>query len=159
MGKRIAVLSLGLGGRVFAHEAEDAGCGVGGGVPALAEELFEVEVVDAQLLAAVLIAKELVELAAEVLGGQLVLDQLVDHQLVHDEVDEGDVFDLDETFGDLVGDGAAFVADDFGNSEEGCFEGGGAGGDAGGFGVEEERVGLVADGGDVGIGGEDILIK
>lgn len=126
---------------------------------ALAEELFEVEVVDAELLAAVVVVEELVEFAAEVFGGQLVLDQLVHDKFIHNKIDEGDVFDLDETFGDLIGDGAAFVADDFGDSEEGCFEGGGAGGDAGGFGMEEEPVSLVADGGDVGIGGEDIFIE
>ena len=32
---------------MFAHEAEDAGGGVSGGVSALAEEFFQVEVVDA----------------------------------------------------------------------------------------------------------------
>jgi len=144
---------------VFTHEAEDAGGGVGGSVSALTEEFFEVEVVDAELLAADVVVEEVVEFAAEVFGGQLVLDQFAYDEFVHDEVDEGDIFYPDEAFGDLVGDVAALIADDLGHGEKRGFEGGGAGGDAGGFGVEEEPVGLVADGGDVGVGGEYIFVE
>ena len=113
------------------HEAEDAFGGIGGGVAALAEELFEVEVVDPELLLAFFVVEEVVEFAAQVFRGKLVLDQFFYDQFVHDEVDEGNVFYPDEASGYLVGDGAAFITDDFGYSEEGGLECGGAGGDTG----------------------------
>ncbi len=120
-----------MAGGLFVHEAEDAFGGIGGGVAALAEEFFEVEVVDPELLLAAGIVEEVVQFAAEVFGGKLVLDQFFYDQFVHNQVDEGDVFYLDQAFGYLVRDGAAFVADDFGYSEKGGLECGGAGGDAG----------------------------
>ena len=142
-----------------AHVAEDAFGGIGGGVAALAEELFEVEVIDPELLLAVGVVENVVQFAAKVFGGELVLDQFLYDQLVHDQVDEGDVFYLDQASGYLVRDGAAFVADDFGHSEERGFECGGAGGDTGCLCGKEQGIGLVTDRGDIGVGGQQSLIE
>ena len=148
-----------MSGRGSVHEAEYAFGGVGGGVAALAEEFLEVEVVDPELLPAAGVVEQFVEFAVEVFGGKVVLDQFFYNEFVHDEVDEGDVFDFDEAFGDLVGDGAAFVTDDFGNAEEGRFQCSCAGGDAGCLCLQEQGVGLVGDRGNVGVGGEEVFIK
>jgi hypothetical protein len=149
----------GGGGGLFAHEAEDAFGGIGGGVAALAEELFEVEVIDPELLLAVGVVEDVAQLAAEVFGCELVLDQLLYDQLVHDQVDEGDVFYLDQASGYLVRDRAAFVADDFGHSEERGLERSGAGGHTGCLCGKEEGIGLVTDRGDVGVGSHEVFIE
>jgi hypothetical protein len=123
----LGVVGRGAGGQ----ELQDAAGGVGGGVAALAEECFEVAVVVGELLLAAGVVEQVVEFPLEVLRGEFVLDQFFDDEFVHDKVDEGDVFHPDQSAGYLVGDGAAFVADDFGHAEEGGFEGRSAGGDAG----------------------------
>ncbi len=146
-------------GRLVLHEPEDTGGGVGGGMATLTEEVMEGVVVLAELLLAGLVVKQVFEFESEVVRCQLILDQFFDDQFVHDEVDERDIFYFDETAGDLVRDGAAFITDDLGDAEERGFEGGGPGGDAGGPGPGEEGVGLVADGADVWVGGRQAVIE
>ena len=148
-----------MGGGLLPHEAENAFGGIGRGVAALAEELFEVEVIDPKLLLAVGVVEDVGQFAAEVFGCELVLDQFLYDQLVHDQVDEGDVFYFDQAAGYLVRDGAAFVADDFGDSEERCLERRGAGGDTGCLCGQEQGIGIIADGGDIRIGGQKVFIE
>jgi len=120
-GRGLAGWVVGVG-----HKAEDAGGGVGGGVTTLAEEIFEGVVIFFELLLPGCIVEQVFELPAEVFGGEIVLDQLFHHQFIHDEVDEGNIFYPDEPPGDLIGNGAAFVADDLRHAKEGGFERGGA---------------------------------
>jgi len=117
----------------FAQGAEDAGGCIGGCVSALAEQLLQGVVVFLKLLPAGVVVEEIFQFPAEVFRGEFILDQFFDDEFIHDQVDQGDIFYADEPFGDLVGNGAAFVADYFGHAEEGCFEGGGSRGDAGGL--------------------------
>lgn len=69
---------------------------------------------------------EFLEFLGEVLGGEVLLDEFPDDFAVHDEVDQGDVFDVDDAAGDPDAEAVCVVTNDFGYAHEGCLQGGGA---------------------------------
>src|ERR1700744_4562149 len=90
-----------LRGAKVPEEPKDAGSGVGGSMPAPAEQLREPVIVFAERLLTSFVMQQVFQFAAEVVGGQIGLDQLFYDQFIHDEVDEGDIFHFDKAAGDL----------------------------------------------------------